>query len=62
MTQPFDLQEYLSAGVEKIVKEAVRATLRNPRESAFMARFAITSAKAEKRRKHLEKDGLHVPS
>ena len=62
MTQPFDLQEYLSAGVEKIVKEAVRATLRNPRESAFMARFAIASVKAEKRRMQSEKEGLHVPS
>ena len=62
MNQPFDLQEYLSEGVEQIVKDAVRATLRNPRESAFMAKFALSSALAAQRRKALEKEGLHVPS
>ena len=62
MSEIFDLQEYLTSGVEKIVKGAVRATLRSPRESAFMARFALASARAGQRRKQLEKEGLHVPS
>ena len=59
---PFDLQAYLAAGVETVVKDALRATLRDPRESAFMARFAAASVKASRRRAALEKEGLHVPS
>ena len=62
MTQAFDLQEYLTEGVEQIVRDAVRATLRNPRQSAFLAKYALASAKASRRRKQLEAEGVHVPS
>ena len=58
----FDIQAYLTEGVEALVKDAIRATLKDPRESAFMARFAAASAKASRRRSKNEKDGLHVPS
>ncbi len=58
----FDIQEYLSEGVEQVVKDAVRATLKDPRESAFLAKFAVASAKANKKRIREEKNGLHVPS
>lgn len=58
----FDLQQYLTEGVEAIVRDALRATLRDPRESAFMARFAAASAKAARRRAAYEDEGLHVPS
>ena len=51
MKEKFDLQEYLTQGVDKIVRDAVRATLRNPRESAFMARYALASARAAQRRR-----------
>ena len=48
-----DLQEYLTEGVERIVSDAVRATLKNPRESAFMLKFAAASKSASKRRRKL---------
>ena len=57
-----DIQAYLTEGVENIVKDALRATLRDPRESAFMARFAAASARASRRREAYEAEGLHVPS
>ena len=62
MIELFDLQGYLTEGVEQIVKDAVRATLRNPRESAFMAKYALASARATQRRRQVEGEGLHVPS
>ena len=40
MNEGFDLQTYLANGVEKVVTDAIRATLKNPRESAFMLKFA----------------------
>lgn len=57
----FRLGEYLSEGVEDIVKNAIRATFSDPRESAFMARFAISSRKASRRRAAAEARGENVP-
>ena len=61
MKETFDLQDYLIRGVERVVAGAMKATLKDPRESAYMIRFAAASKAASKRRKILEKDGLHVP-
>ena len=36
MNESFDLQAYLAGGIERVVTEAIRATLKNPKESAFM--------------------------
>ncbi len=41
--------------------ESIRATLINPRESAFMLKFAVSAKTASKKRAELEKEGLHVP-
>ena len=61
MKETFDLQDYLIRGVERVVAGAMKATLKDPRESAYMIRFAAASKAASKRRKSLEKEGLHVP-
>lgn len=61
MNEKFELQEYLTKGVERIVGEAVRATLKNPRESAFMLKFAAASRVASKRRRKAEDNGEHIP-
>ncbi|WP_295072590.1 radical SAM protein [Ruminococcus sp.] len=61
MGDKFDLQEYLTEGVERIVSEAVKATLRNPKESAFMLKFAAASRTASKKRRKAEDKGEHIP-
>ena len=61
MNDHFDLQNYLIKGVEIIVADAVKATLRNPKESAFMLRFAAASRAASKKRRKAEDDGEHIP-
>ena len=62
MDERFDLQKYLSDGVEQVIKDALKATLKDPRESAFLVRFAASCKAADKRRAANEKQGLHVPS
>ncbi len=62
MDKDFDLQEYLTKGVEGVIADAVRATLRDPRESAFLLKFAAASRAASRRRRKLEDAGEHVPS
>ena len=57
----FDLQEYLTRGVESIVSESLRAVLKDPKESAFMLRFAAASRAASKKRRKAEDNGEHIP-
>ena len=62
MQETLDIQQYLTEGVEAIVKDALRAALRDPKESLFMAHFAAASRKASERRAANEKAKLHAPS
>ncbi len=60
--QPFALERYLTAGVEQLVKDALRVTLHNPREMRFLARYAAASRKAARIRREAEGNGEHIPS
>lgn len=62
MDKGFDIQAYMTKGVESIVADAVKATFRNPREAAFMAKFALASKSASKRRKAFADKGEHIPA
>ena len=42
------LEKYLNNGVENIIKQAIRASVSNPKESIFMAKYALASKKANK--------------
>lgn len=57
----FNLAVYLREGVEDIVKGALKATASNPKESAFMARFALASREATRKREKAEENGEHIP-
>lgn len=59
--EAFDIQEYMTKGVERVVIDAIKATLKNPRESTFMVRFAAASKAASAKRKKAEKAGEHRP-
>ncbi len=61
MEQSFDIQAYLAGGVERLVSDAIRATIKNPKESAFLLRFAAASRAASERRAGWEKNGEHIP-
>lgn len=61
MKENFDLQQHITRGVEKIVADAIKATLKNPKESAFMVKFAAASRKASKIRMQAEANGDHTP-
>lgn len=61
MNDTFDIQEYMTEGVERIVNDALKATLKNPKESAFMVKFAAASKRASKKRAKRESAGEHIP-
>lgn len=61
MEKEFDLERYMTKGVENIVKGALKASLSNPRESLFMAKYAIASKKSSDLRKQAKTRNEHVP-
>lgn len=61
MNEEFDIQQYMTEGVERIVSEAVRSTLKNPREGAFMIKFAAATKRASLRREKAKKNGENIP-
>jgi MoaA/NifB/PqqE/SkfB family radical SAM enzyme len=61
MAEVFDIQKYMTRGVERVVADAIRATLKNTKESAYMAKFAMASKAASKKRAKSEAKGEHIP-
>ena len=61
MSDSFDIQTYMTHGVERVVGDIIRATFRSPKESAYMAKFALASRAASKKRRHAEDTGEHIP-
>lgn len=61
MNEDFDIQEYMTKGVERVVSDAIRATFSNPKESIFMTRFALASRSASMKRKKAKERGEHIP-
>ena len=61
MSKDFNIQEYMTHGVERVVSDAIKATLKNPKESAYMAKFALATKTASRKRAKLEAEGEHIP-
>ena len=62
MRMSFDLEQYLTLEVEKLIKDVLKITLKDPKQSAFFLRFAAASREAARRRHEYEKTGEHIPS
>lgn len=62
MGRLFDIEEYLNERLAALVRDIVRATVRNPNESAYFAKFALAAPKAAGRRHRFEKAGEHIPT
>jgi MoaA/NifB/PqqE/SkfB family radical SAM enzyme len=57
-----DLTAYMQSGIRKLVSDALKTTIKNPRETAFLLRYSLSSARAARRRKKNEKAGVHIPA
>lgn len=56
-----NLVEYMSRGVENIIQNALKSSLKNPKESAFLLKYFLAAKAAEKVRKEYECAGEHIP-
>lgn len=61
MDSKFNIQEYLANGVEVILKDAFKATLKNPKEGLYLAKFAKHARKASEIRREYSKKGQNIP-
>ena len=61
MNNDFSLSEYMSTGIENIVKGVVKASFKNPKETTFVLKYALASKKAKNKRDNFEKKGENVP-
>lgn len=57
-TTGFSLEEYLNEGVEKVVKSLIKGGIFHPRQSMYIAKFALSCKKAAELRKSSE---IHIP-
>lgn len=61
MNDNFNIQEYLAKGVEDIIKDSIRASLRNPKEILFLHKFSKYAKKATEIRQNHDKNGQNIP-
>ena len=56
-----EFEQYLTEGVENVVKDLLKASLFHPSESAFMLRFAASCKRADAVRHRFKEEGEHIP-
>ena len=61
MAGEFNIQDYLAEGVENILKDAFRTSLKNPKETLFLLKFSKNAKKATKTRMEYAKSGNNIP-
>ena len=61
MNNNFNLSEYMSSGIENIVKNIVKASLKSPKETAFIMKYMLASREANKKRDSFEDKGQNIP-
>lgn len=61
MENEFNLSEYMSEGIENIIKNILKASIRNSKETAFVMKYMLESKRAKRKRDDLESVNEHIP-
>lgn len=61
MSQAFNLSEYMSNGIEDIVKDVLKASTKNLKEATFVIKYMLALKGAKNKRNMLESKGEHIP-
>ncbi len=62
MKKDFNLSEYMSSGVDNVIKGVIKASFRNPKETAFILKYALSSKEAKKKRETFNRNGENIPA
>jgi MoaA/NifB/PqqE/SkfB family radical SAM enzyme len=61
MEKAFNLSEYMSNGIEIIIKNVLKSSVKNPKETKFLIKYMLSVTAAKNRRNILESEGQHIP-
>jgi len=62
MNDHFDLANYMNESTEIIIRDVIKSTLKNPRETAFLLKYREISKSNFRKRKSYESSGHHIPT
>ena len=62
MESTFNIQDYLAGGVEAIMKDAFRSTLKNRKETMFLVKFSRHAKNATKTRQKYSENDQNIPA
>ncbi len=62
MSNQFDLENYVKNGIESVIRGIIKASLKNPKETAFVVKFALAIKEAQRKRQIIEKKGQSLPT
>ncbi len=57
-----ELTDYMGSFADRLVSNALRSSIRDPKEMAFLIKFGVSVKKANRLRSEYETKGLHVPA
>lgn len=57
-----ELTTYMNGAVERLITNALKSTLKNPKETAFLMEYMPAIKKANKKRMDSEEKGIHIPA
>ena len=61
MEKSFNLSEYMNKSIENIVKNILKSSIKNPKETEFVIKYMLSVKAAENKRAVLESKGDHIP-
>ncbi|WPC43751.1 radical SAM protein [Clostridium sp. JS66] len=61
MNKEFNLSQYMNKGIENIIKNILKASIKNPRETAFITKYMLSTKDTKNKRDMLENKGEHIP-
>jgi len=62
MNKHFDLADYMNESIEIIIRDIIKGTLKNPRETAFLMKYRETNKRNFRKRRFFEAAGQHIPT
>lgn len=62
MKDKFNLSEYMSNGIENVVRGVVKASFKNPKAAVFILKYALSNKEAKVKRECFDRNGEHVPA
>lgn len=57
-----ELTTYMNGAVERLISNALKSSLKNPKETAFFIEYMSVIKKANKKRLENEEKGIHIPA